>query len=190
MCRRTRGRDMTVKLNWISFTFKGAEVQNWKDFKKRFSAEKKLKPLFSKRAVYVIRIMRPFAFLYETEKTQNHSPVVYIGKGQFQKRITNHLKSWISQLSASIPGLQIRIMFCEPKKQRLGPICEHVEADLLDIFEKSYGRLPLRNHKREKKRGNHDYDMRQVNMALHPGSGKGFHWAIKPLPSSHFYAED
>ena len=180
---------MTVQLIWKSLAFNGADVRNWKDFKKQFPAQK-LKPLLSEQAVYVIRIMRPFAFLYQTDETESYSPVVYIGKGQFQKRITSHLKSWISHLSASIPGLQIRILFCEPRKQRLGAICEHVEADLLDVFEKSYGRLPLRNHRREPKRGNHDYDAKQVNQALNLGSGKGFHWAIKPLPSSHFYAGD
>lgn len=179
---------MTVKLNWSRIAFTGKEVKTWKDFKKQVS-KGKLQPLLSDHAIYVIRIERPFTFLYQTEDTEKHSPVVYIGKGQFQKRITTHIKSWVGHLSSSIPGLKISIFHCEPKKQRLGPICEDVEADLLAIFEETYGRLPLRNRRREPRRGHHEYDVTQINRVLHPGSGKGFHWAIKPLPSSHFYTE-
>lgn len=180
---------MIVNLAWSKITIEAAKVRGWKDLKRSVGAEK-LAPLLSDHAVYVIRIMRPFSFLYQTDEHEGHSPVVYIGKGQFQQRITNHLKSWIPHLGKSIPGLQVEILFCEPRKRRLGTICEHVEADLLKEFYDYFGTLPLRNRRTEPLRGVHEYDRSQINAAIMPGRGKGFHWAIKPLPSSYFYREE
>lgn len=110
-------------------TFGVSEVSGWVQFRKAVNIDEH-PGLLSQRAVYVIRIREPFAFDYDDA----FSPVAYIGKGQAQQRITSHLKSWIPQLSKRIPGLKIRIYYCEPKVCRLGTICEGVEADLIERF--------------------------------------------------------
>lgn len=171
-----------VKLDWDSIHFQAAGVSSWRVLKQQVADLNEKPTLFSDRAVYVIRISRPFAFDY----AGRYSPVAYIGKGQAQLRLTSHLKSWIPLLAAKIPDLGIRIYFCEPKVRRLGTICEGVEADLIDTFKKHYGRPPLQNRNTPSWPNKRIYSRNQLHV-LHPGKGKGFHWALRPLPSSQFY---
>lgn len=170
-----------VNLDWESVEFLAAKVPGWRALKREIDIDDH-PGLLSDRAVYVIRISRPFAFDYG----KRHSPVAYIGKGQAQARLTSHLKSWIPHLASKIPGLKIKIYFCEPRVTRLGRICEGVEADLIKQFIDTYGRRPLRNRNTPTKPGKRTYSTEQLKV-LHPGKGGGFHWALKPLPSSHFY---
>lgn len=90
-----------VNLDWKSIEFAGKGVASWRSLKKVVSLDDHPK-LFSERAVYIIRVCRPFAFDYG----DRYSPVAYIGKGQAQKRITAHLKIWIPHLSTKIPDLK------------------------------------------------------------------------------------
>lgn len=170
-----------VRLKWEYVEFIASEVSGWVTFRKAVDIDAH-PGLFSQRAVYVIRICEPFAFDYD----EKFSPVAYIGKGQAQQRITSHLKSWIPQLSKRIPGLKIRIYYCEPKVRRLGTVCEGVEADLIDRFVKRYGRRPLRNLNTPTHRGVRTYTQSELHV-LHPGKGRRYHWALRPLPSCHFY---
>lgn len=170
---------VSLKWEWMEFT--AADVSGWVAFRKAVNLAER-KGVLSQRAVYVIRICEPFAFDYN----EAFSPVAYIGKGQFQKRITSHLKSWIPQLSKRIPGLKIRIYYCEPKVRRLGTICEGVEADLIKRFVTRYGRRPLRNLVTPNQDGQRTYTQSQLHV-LHPGKGRRYHWALRPLPSCHFY---
>ncbi|MNS36129.1 hypothetical protein D3C72_683150 [compost metagenome] len=170
-----------VNLKWESVEFAAADVSGWNAFKRAVDVTQ-YPNLLSDRAVYVIRICRPFAFSYD----KGHSPVAYIGKGQAQARITSHLKSWIPHLSKTIPGLRIKIYFCEPKVPRSGTICEGVEADLIQRFLDRYGERPLRNRNTPTKAGARVYAQSQLHI-LHPGKGSRFQWAIRPLPASHFY---
>jgi hypothetical protein len=170
-----------VKLDWKSVKFAASDVSGWVSFKKCVGVNENSK-LLSNKAVYVIRLKRPFAFDYNGRA----SPVAYIGRGQAQKRITSHLKTWISEISKRIPDVKIEIFFCEPTIQRLGKICDHVEADLLNKFNDEFGKTPLRNKNLPKKIGNHNYVDNELKI-LRCGKGKGFHWAIKPLPSSPFF---
>jgi hypothetical protein len=112
-----------VKLAWNAIEFAGKGVASWRTLKKVVSLDDH-PDLLSERAVYVIRVCRPFAFQYE----DRYSPVAYIGKGQAQKRITAHLKTWIPLLAAKIPDLRIKIYYCEPRVRHHGTICEGVEA--------------------------------------------------------------
>lgn len=170
-----------VQLTWDKVRFSATAVSGWIAFKRAVNLEDH-KKLLSSRAVYVIRITRPYSFAYE----KGHSPVAYIGKGKAQQRITSHLGSWIKELGKRIPDLHIEIWFCEPKATWHGTICEHVESDLIKKFIAKYGDRPLRN--RVTPRSNRLHQYRPDDMAiLHPGKGKGYHWAIKPLPSSSFY---
>lgn len=170
-----------VKLDWKSIEFCGKRVSSWKSLKEAVDLDDHPK-LLSNRAVYVIRICRPFAFNYG----KLYSPVMYIGKGQAQKRITSHLKTWIPHLSTKIPDLRIKIYYCEPRARRLGTICEGVEADLITKFIQHYGRRPLRNRNTPSDLHERTYRPSELHV-LHPGKGKGFHWALSPLRSSHFY---
>lgn len=170
-----------VKLEWKSIEFPGKGIASWRSLKKAVDLDEH-PVLFSDRAVYVIRVCRPFAFNYG----DRYSPVAYIGKGQAQKRITSHLKTWIPHLSAKIPDLRIKIFYCEPRARRVGTICEGVEADLIANFIQHYGRRPLRNRNTPSDPHERIYSSSELHV-LHPGKGKGFHWALSPLPSSHFY---
>ncbi len=171
----------SVNLDWDSIEFRAAGVTGWRSLNKVVDLEEKV-GLLSERAVYVIRISRPFAFNYP----EGYSPVAYIGKGRAQQRLTSHLKSWIPQLAAKIPDLKIKIYFCEPKVRRHGTICEGVEADLIETFVDHYGRRPLRNRNTPTHAYERSYVSEQLHV-LHPGKGSGFHWGLTPLPSSHFY---
>lgn len=170
-----------VRLGWDSVAFKASDVSGWVSFKKAVSIDDH-EELLSDRAVYVIRVSQPFSFQYE----KGHSPVIYIGKGQAQARITAHLKSWIPLLSATIPELKVRICFSTPTIRKRGTICEHVEADLIAKFVAKYGELPLRNRNTPPQLGRHVYDPADLSV-LHPGRGTRYHWAIQPLKSSQFY---
>ena len=170
-----------VKLDWKAIEFAGRGVTSWRSLKKLVSLNDHPK-LFSERAVYIIRVCRPFAFDYG----DRYSPVAYIGKGQAQKRITSHLKTWIPHLSTKIPDLKVKIYYCEPRVRHHGTICEGVEADLIAKFIEHYGRRPLRNRNTPTDPHERIYSPAELHV-LHPGKGKGYHWALSPLPSSHFY---
>jgi hypothetical protein len=170
-----------VKLEWDSVKFVASDVTGWISFRKCVGLNQNSK-LLSSKAVYVIRVKRPLAFDYRGKI----SPVAYIGRGHAKQRITSHLKSWISEISKRIHDVKIEIFFCEPKIQRLGKICDHVEADLLNTFNDEFGMMPLRNRNLPKKIGNHKYVKSELKI-LRCGQGRGFHWAIKPLPSSPFF---
>jgi hypothetical protein len=169
-----------VKLDWQFVEFPVAEVGTWKDLKS-FVSDAAISTLRSRRAVYVIRIKRPFAFAY----TNGVSPVAYIGKGNAQQRITSHLKTWIWEIWARIPETKIRIYFCEPRVRKLGSICEHVEADLIARFRTRFRENPLRNKQIPQIRGKHIYIQKELDVLI-CGKGKGYHWAITPMRSSPF----
>lgn len=171
----------SVKLQWTRLTFKAHGVSGWKGFKQETHI-KENSVLLSDRAVYVIRVQRPFSFTYG----EKHSPVAYIGKGQFQNRITSHLKSWIGHLSRRFPELKVDIYFCEPRVRHHGTICEGVEADLIARFVKHYGDRPLRNRNTPTDPYDRAYASEDLKI-LHPGRGGGWEWELSPLPSSHFY---
>jgi len=157
-----------VKLDWKSVKFAASDVSGWVSFKKCVGVNENSN-LLSSKAVYVIRLVRPFAFDYNGSA----SPVAYIGRGHAKQRITSHLKTWISEISKRIPDVKIEIYFCEPQIQRLGKICDRVEADLLGKFNDEFGMKPLRNRNLPKKIGNHNYVKSQLGI-LRCGKGKVF----------------
>lgn len=170
-----------IKLDWQGIKFKANEVNGWRSLNKIIEDEESY-GIFSERAVYVFRIRRPFSFNYE----EGHSPVAYIGKGQAQRRITAHLKSWVKEIGRTAPGAEIEILFCEPRAPKVRTVCEGVEADLIAMFEERYGEIPLRNRNRPPKSLTRHYSPADL-WILHPGKGPGFHWALRPLPSSEFF---
>jgi hypothetical protein len=171
-----------IKLDWSYLEFRAANVTSWTSLKREVDLNE-YPTLFSNRAVYVFRISRPFAFLYENGL---YSPVAYIGKGQAQQRIAAHVKTWVPQLSRKIPDLKIQIYFCEPRAPRVGRNCEGVEADLIQEFVAVYGKRPLRNRNTPSDKHDRSYDAHDLRV-LHAMKGGGYHWGLTPLPSSHFY---
>ena len=168
-----------MSLNWKQIEFPGDSVHNWTDLKKLCDTSE-LSAL--ERSVYVIRIGRPFSFQYPN----GYSPVAYIGKGKAQQRITSHIKGWITNLSKRVPSLKISIWYCEPRVKYHGDNCEEIKADLMQRFTSKYGSLPLRN--RQSQWNNYEYSYGEGDLkVLHPGKGSGYHWALTPLPNSHFY---
>ncbi len=87
-----------VSLSWKEVAFNAKEVTGWISFATKTQLNER-KILLSDRAVYVIRVMRPYSFWYG----QKNSPVAYIGKGKAQQRLTSHLKIWIPELAKKFP---------------------------------------------------------------------------------------
>ena len=170
-----------IKLDWTRFHRGVQALQNWRAFTSGLEDEVAAE-LISDHAVYVIRISRPYSFLYP----KSHSPVVYIGKGQVQKRLTSHLKKWLLRLSQDLHDLEIEVCVCSPRARWHGQLCEEVEADLLFRFEKEFGSVPVRNLRMEYAKYSHIYDTKELSI-LKPGSGKGYIWGLTPLRASSLY---
>ncbi|WP_156679741.1 hypothetical protein [Sphingomonas profundi] len=79
-----------------------------------------------------------------------------------------------------------RFYYCEPKVRWHGTNCEGVEADLIAKFIEAFGTRPLRNRNTPTDAYERIYSAKELHV-LHPGKGGGFHWALTPLPSPHFY---
>lgn len=173
-----------VSLRWSKVRFPAAEVSQWKHLK-HYADDDTLEQLRSEKAVYVIRSVRPFAFIYD----KGRSPVVYIGKGDAPTRIRSHLGGWMRELSRTIPGLEMEIWVCTPRVRKSGPICEDVEADLIDRFIKSFGERPLNNIQKPRRHGKHTYPYPEQLTVLRCGKGPGFYWALRPMKSSLFARE-
>jgi hypothetical protein len=174
----------TIKLAWKKFSFLATSVDGWVALKQLVDLEEEHSSLLSSNAVYVIRIMRPFAFSYP----KRASAVAYIGEGNAKGRLTSHIKTWIAVLKKEIPDLRIEVCYCEPRIQKSGFICEAVEADLLYEFILLNGQLPLRNKQKEHKHRRSYIYTRATYGVLGLGQGKGFKYALKPMKSSGVYA--
>ena len=170
-----------IRLHWQRFTVDVKCLNDWKSLVRGVDPEI-VAALKNSHAVYVIRTARPFSFAY----TEGHSPVIYIGKGRAQTRLSSHLKTWLLALAQSVPTMKIEIAVCTPRARWHGQVCEEVEADLLYWFEKIYGDVPIRNRRREYAKYLHSYQNADLKI-LRPGAGRGYVWGLTPLRSSALY---
>lgn len=164
----------------------------WKSFRTSLDATdgreqlnlwlRELRESLSDKSVYVIRTVRPFSIAYEKKS----SPVLYIGEGNVGDRVRSHMKKWIADLGKHIPQLGIEVRYCRPIAKGIKNVHRDAEADLLWRFWELYGTSPLFNRQYEYHDRNHTYDANFFKV-LTPGSGRGYHWALRPLASNFSY---
>jgi hypothetical protein len=155
------------------------DVGGWVGLKKLLGQEF-IDRATSSKSVYIIRLRRPFAIWYY----DGVSPVVYIGRGDFKARVSNHIKLWIKKIGKSLNGASFEILVSTPKTNNNVDFYKHVEADLISEFEDRYGVKPLNNSKREYSSGRHSYKEAEIRKAFGLGKGGGYHWAIWPISSN------
>jgi hypothetical protein len=173
-----------IGLKWKSIRIP-AGTGGWVAFKNELNNKKLLEEICDSRTIYVVRLCRPFSIHYE----RNVSCTMYIGRGDFQKRMTSHLKSWIKPLSKHINDLKIEILFCLPRVQRNFDAYKDAEASLIDLFEKRFGALPIKNKIRGHSVHEHSFSKEDFAKAFGLGKGTGFHWAIWPVGSNPLHRE-
>jgi hypothetical protein len=141
-------------------------------------SDKKLADI--RQGVYIISFSGNICVDYQ----KGQSPVIYIGKGRIQSRISEYLKRWIAHISESLQDMQMDISMVEITVRRPAVTCEEVESDLLEKFKEKYGSYPLLNRRRGIERDNcHTYSRR----FLQPLNGRRTMkrgWAIRPMPGN------
>jgi hypothetical protein len=151
-------------------------TKGWNNFKKCVG-EDFIEHAISSKSVYIIRLKAPFSIMYD----EGYSPVLYIGRGDFQTRVTNHLKNWLNPLAKSLNSGFFEILFSVPKARNNVDFYKDVEADLIDVFVERYGIKPLNNLKRESVTRAHVYSEVELKEAFGFGKGNSFKWAIWPI---------
>jgi len=137
------------------------------------------------KGVYVVTLADNICIKYE----RGYSHVVYIGKGQIRDKIKNHIKHWFTQFTQSLHDINFQIWLTEIKVPGAPNAFKDVEADLLEIFEKEYGGLPIQNSKGgnyHKKDHNYNAEWKQP-LKVDPSIKKG--WCIAPMPDNEWFAE-
>jgi hypothetical protein len=168
-----------INLRWQSIKVP-AEIGGWIAFRKHLDDEAFLNEVCDERTIYVVRLCRPFSMHYPN----NVSCAMYIGRGDFKKRITSHLKSWIKPLCKHITDLEVEILVCLPRVQKNFTAYKDAEASLIDLFEERFGSLPIKNKRRERSARKHTFSKGDLAKAFGLGQGTGYHWAIWPVGSN------
>jgi hypothetical protein len=137
---------------------------------------------FPLTCVYVVRLKGPVAVTYG----EDFSPVIYIGEGDAEARLTSHAE-WIAQLLLAVPNAEIEVRYAEcvrRGKDLNAAFSQYVEADLIDWFVDKYQCLPWFNKQREPKyQGKKTYSKAvERELKSHIGKVKGsrFIWSIQP----------
>lgn len=136
-----------------------------------------------KNSVYVIRLNTPFAIQYPL----GISPLIYIGEGNFQSRISSHSKKWLCNLSEIIESSGLHIGVATPRSIENPNTYKDTEAALIHEFFNLYGTAPLNNKQYEYQKFDHDFDKKELRIALTIGQGMKYKWAIKPMKANIFY---
>ncbi|MCF6292546.1 MAG: hypothetical protein L3J04_04025 [Robiginitomaculum sp.] len=165
-----------IRLDWKRCQItKG--LKNWRELKSHLAEKNEsfLSDVQDPRTVYVIRSKRDFSFSYPN----GHSPLLYVGSGHFQKRITCHLK-WMNQLFENLKTLQLEICYALPRANNVKDAYKETEADILWEFLHRYGDYPIMNIKVEYSRLYHEYN-NAISSIIGPGKGGTYKWVIRPL---------
>jgi hypothetical protein len=171
----------TVTLQWAQISW--SNEANWSRNIISQLAEQGIKECDLDRAVYVIRLKPPFIIEYD----KGRSPVVYIGEGNLQNRLKQHVKNWFGNLWDLIEKTGVSIYVCTPRVAGNGKVYKDVEAFLIHEFADAYGRTPLRNRQFEFAQKEHNFDLSQLRLPLSIGRGYKYSWALKPLKANPFY---
>ena len=156
----------------------------WLQLKKDFSHSNPAQNLCHfEKSVYVIRLDGPFCVQYYRKS----SPVLYIGSGHLQQRVTSHLE-WINDLSKRLDDLAFELWVLKPRVRKAHDAYKSVEGRLLSDFVLEHGSLPYFNKNKKKENRVFDYDnIRNLRSAILIGSGKRFTWALTPMSREPTY---
>lgn len=176
----------------IELDFEAAQVAGTEKFVKHLTAQMRtalraqgFKEAQFPRCVYVIRLKGSFLVAYP----RNSSPVLYIGRGVAQQRITAHLKNWLHHVSNFGIKTAIEIRIVHPKRQNRADFFKYVEAQLIADHADRYGALPLFNSKREWSYEACTFsqdEQKQLSRLIGVGSGNRPWWSIKPEAANDF----
>ncbi|MDY3555370.1 hypothetical protein R5W24_004513 [Gemmata sp. JC717] len=163
----------------------------WLDWKPHCTWETHIAPQleavkipFSKldRCVYVIRTNGIFAISYPYKP----SPVIYIGEGNFQQRLSKH-RYWLGDLEELVRDYSFCIGVALPRVPNNAQAYKDYEAALIQRFRDIHGSAPMANSHMEYRRCNYVYEEEVMREALLIGKGVRFKWAIHPMPSATLY---
>lgn len=125
--------------------------------------------------VYVISIGHGFGVAYES----GCSEVMYIGRGQIEKRLRLHLNNWIFDMSRSLRDVSFKFYLEELQDGRSPDIYKDFEHSLLEQFHEKFGEKPLLN-KIAGREGRIDHSFTGNANAPLNNQGKKFLWQIRP----------
>ena len=135
------------------------------------------------KGVYVITLSGNICIQYPNKESQ----VTYIGKGKIRDKINIHLANCITKFSESLHDIKFQIWMTEIKVPGSPNAFKDVQADLIEIFEKEYGDLPIQNTQggnRHKK--DHHYNPEwKLPLRVNPSIEKG--WCIAPMPENKWF---
>jgi len=134
------------------------------------------------RTTYVIRIANKFAINYQ----HGISPVLYIGEGDFEQRISQHLRTWIKQISELLNNPEFEVAIALPRVQNNKEVYRDFEAYLIKDFSTRYGVTPYYNQQNENTRFEYSYEGNpDPTSILHDRDNHI--WAINPLRDNNSY---
>ena len=136
------------------------------------------------KGVYVVTLADNICIQYE----RGYSQVVYIGKGQIRDKIKNHIKHWFTQITKSMQDIKFRIWMTEIKVRGSPNAFKDVEADLIEVFEKEYGDLPIQNSKggNYHKKDHHYNAEWKLPLKVDPSINYG--WCIVPMVDNEWFS--
>ena len=136
------------------------------------------------RSVYVIRLAGNFAISYP----DGESPAVYVGEGSFGSRIASH-KKWARKLEELVGDFKFQVCVATPRVRNQPNTYLDCEAAVLHRFGERFGSAPLWNKQFERRRfQHHNYSQDKLDYVIGKRSGAKYHWALKPMKASPFYA--
>lgn len=168
-------------------------VWGWLKWKPGYTWTKNIVPQLQKakidvknldRCVYVIRVNGIFAISYPKKA----SPVIYIGEGSFQQRLSCH-KDWLGDMGNLVHDYSFEIGVAMPRVKNSPDTYKDCEAALILKFREMHGAAPIANRRIEKRMFNYEYSERGVKEALQIGKGVRYHWAIRPMRASGLYKD-
>lgn len=175
-------RTVTVPLSWTCVDWKPDETWG-KTLLPRLVEHGATSKLLD-RSVYVIRLAGNFAIGYP----DGESPAVYVGEGSFGSRIASH-KKWARRLEELVGDFTFQVCVATPRIRNQPNTYLDCEAAILHRFGERFGTAPLWNKQFERRRFQHyHYSQDKLDYVIGKRSGAKYHWALKPMRASPFYA--
>lgn len=170
---------VNITWNWLDWT----PSDTWTKNIVPALAEAGIKENELNRCVYVVRANGIFAIKYG----EKESPAIYIGRGNFKDRITQH-KNWLKPLVDLVGEFKFQIGITFPRVRNNNMAYKDFEAFLIQEFQKIYGCAPLANKRLESRRTEYEYAPKaDVRSAIMIGKGVKFQWALSPMRSSKYF---
>ncbi len=139
------------------------------------------------QSVYVVRLVGPQVIDYP----KRASPTVYIGEGKAEVRLVTHAGNWLANLLVDLPECGLEIVVLEPALPNRPDFYKCVEGDLLSMFKRRFGCLPLCNSQSEKvtaEQYEYTADAKtHLRSLIDVGKGNKPQWSVRPRRGNRFY---